>query len=84
MQKFEHRFMPMDLSEEEKKQFAEQYTKLFSLGRGSRRCPSCGHIARGKLAQSTAEERKRLQQRAADQLKRFDGLTTTTLTTGSE
>jgi hypothetical protein len=73
----------MDLSEEEKNQFAEQYTKLFSWGRGSR-CPTCGHIARGKLAQSTAEQRKRWQQLAADQLKRFDGSTTTTLTTGSE
>jgi hypothetical protein len=52
-------FMPMDLTEEERFRYAEQETKYFFWGRGTRKCETCGHIARGKLAQSTAAEKER-------------------------
>jgi hypothetical protein len=56
--------MPIDLTEDEKHLFGEHATKLFFWGRGSRKCGVCGHIARGKLAQSTVEEKSRWQRRA--------------------
>jgi hypothetical protein len=64
--------MPVDLSEDEKFRFGEHMTRMFFWSRGCK-CETCRHIARGKLAQTTAEEKKRWRRRAANQLKQERG-----------
>ena len=58
--------MPVDLTEEERFQFAERATKLFFWARGSIKCRECGHRARGLLAQCTAEEKRYFKRSVED------------------
>jgi hypothetical protein len=53
-------FLPADATEEERFRFAERATRYFFFVQGCK-CPTCGHIARGKLAQSSREEKERWQ-----------------------
>ena len=61
----EDSIMPIDLSEDEKHLFLERATKLYFWLRGTRKCETCGHIARGKLVQTTPEERRRWKRELA-------------------
>ena len=56
--------MPVDLNEEEQRSFARQATKFSFWQRGNRKCPTCGHVARGKLAQSKDQEQQRWRRTA--------------------
>jgi len=51
-------FAPVDMTQAEGDAWSEQETKHFFWYRGCK-CEVCGHIARGKLAQSTGEEKER-------------------------
>jgi hypothetical protein len=69
-------FMPVDLTEGEKLQWAEQQTRFWLWHRSCKCdncgydgcvCETCGHVALGPLTQSTAEERQQWQ-RELDEL----------------